>query len=682
VREGDHLGPIAGLDQIARGKTELIAQHLASLDGFGLRPVLEFFPTAALDPSTIPARTAALADPIALVDLDAGQILAVDWIYDADRMVVAGAVVPGTSLREATHYAAVITSDIKAADGTAIVRMSAPRVPDPRWQTTADAYARLDAMPELHGRIAGLAAFTTMHATRDLIAAREVMATAPPPTLVFDRPAVIFDTPARLDAVLGQATRDTTGPRAGLEQWGTDNPTGIAHDHVGVVATGHMTIARFRGDDTMTNGPEDETFQLDASGRPRIIAIESIPVSLVLPKTAPPATGFPVVIFGHGLGGSRLGMLNLAEPLTAQGYAVVAIDMWGHGSRYADVDQVNNLAATKPGFTGDTSLPDGFGDDPGYAAYIDFFEGFLNVSAIRDAIRQSALDESRLATLVQTGPDLSALAAPYGATPTLDPRKVAYLGESFGTVVGIDVAAMEPSIDLFVLDVPGGGVLDQIVPTSAAIGALAVPFIEQIYRTSGTLDRFHPLLALMQAVFDGADPLSFAPHVLRDRFTIAGAELSPRSVVCIEVMGDEIMSNAGTSALASTLGLAVLVPHLEAPAGVPDIASPAAGNIDGQTGVLVQYSPATHGYNWSSLHGNMDYVPGFPHAGDAPYPKLATPVTILEPIYETQAQVQEILATHLAGGPPRVRTTQTPIHDFDGDGQPDDLDPDPLDPTK
>ena len=42
----------------------------------------------------------------------------------------------------------------------------------------------------------------------------------------------------------------------------------------------------------------------------------------------------------------------------------------------------------------------------------------------------------------------------------LDTRHVAYIGESFGTVVGTLFAAIEPAIDLYVLDVPGGGILD------------------------------------------------------------------------------------------------------------------------------------------------------------------------------------------------------------------------------
>jgi dienelactone hydrolase len=683
IREGDHLGVLTGLDAIVPAHSDLVAAHLAALDGFGLRPTVEFFIDGPLDPVTIPAHTAALGDPLVVLDLGRDEVVAMDWIYDVDRGVVAGAVSPGAALFEATRYAAVITSDVHSASGEPLLRAHGlDEQASDRWQSTADVSLLLDAKPALAHRIAGLAVFTTEHASDVLVAAREVLASGavPAPTLGFGDPAIIFDTPARLDALLGHAQRDTSGPRAGLEKWGTDNPTGMAHDHVGVVATGQMTIARFRGDDTGSDGPEDETFQLDGSGTPMVQSIDAIPVTFVLPKSQPPAAGFPVVIFGHGLGGSRHAMLNLAEPLTAAGYAVVAIDMWGHGSRFAgDMDLANNLG-TKPGFTGDPSLRDGFGDDPGYAAYIDFFEGFLNVAAIRDSIRQSALDFSRLATLLQQPLDLSAMSAPFGAAPKLDPAHVAYLGESFGTIVGTDLAALEPSIDLFVLDVPGGGLLDQILPGSATIGTLAVPLIEQIYRASGRADRFHPLLSMMQAVFDGADPLTFAPHVLSSRFSIAGRNLSPRNVVCIEVIGDEIMANTGTNALAYAFNLDVLTPDLDPPAALVELPSPIAGNRNGQTAVLVQYAPATHGYNWSAEHGNLDYQPGFPHDGDDPFPKLPKSITIAEPIYETLAQVIEILDTHRAGQPPRVRSTKAPVHDFDGDGVLDDQDPCPWDP--
>jgi hypothetical protein len=110
--------------------------------------------------------------------------------------------------------------------------------------------------------------------------------------------------------------------------------------------------------------------------------------------------------------------------------------------------------------------------------------------------------------------------------------------------------------------------------------------------------------------------------------------------------------------------------------------SPGQGNVSSQTAILVQYSPATHGENWSAERGEVEYVPGYPFEGDDPFPELPKPITIKEPIYGTLAQVTEILQTHFDGQPPRVRSTVPPVRDFDGDGKPDSSDPDPLDPDR
>jgi len=693
VREGANLGLIQGLDKVVASHDDLIAAHLQQLGGWGLRPAIEFFIEGPIDPATVPATTHALTDALIVLDVDPATPehdapIAMDWRYDDTRHVITGVPALGVNLKDGVRYAAVITKDIKGVDGDPLVAGQAleqlAHSPPDRWKTTADAYTALAAAPELKNRIVGLTVFTTQPATDALIQGRQADANTawvPAPAVAFDDPAIIFDTPARLDALLGHAQRDTVGPRAGLEQWGTDNPTGIAHDHVAVVATGTMKVARFRRDDTGTDGAEDETFEIGAYGVPKIQSVDTIPVTIVLPRGTPPVAGFPVVVFGHGLGGSRHDVLNLAEPLTSKGFAVVAIDMWGHGSRYNPTDVRNNLG-DKPMFTGDPMLRDGFGDPVGLSSYLDFFENFLNIGAIRDSIRQSALDESRLAMLVQAKPDLSALAAPYGATPKLDTNHVAYLGESFGTIVGTLLASIEPSIDLYVLDVPGGGILDQIVPNSPELASLALPYAETIYRTQGDLDRFHPAISMMQAILDAGDSLAYAPHVLKNRLTVNDSPLGKRSVVLIQALLDETMPAASTYALARNFGLAVLQPDLDPPSDFTQMPSPATGNVIGQTGILVQYEPATHGYNWSALHGELKYQPGGPQPGDTPWPKLPTPITITEPIYDTQAQVAQILLTHVAGQLPVVQSTKAPVADFDGDGVPDSRDPYPYDPTR
>jgi hypothetical protein len=670
VREGDRLGTIAGLDTLAVHHVDLVTAHLAALDGFGLRPLVEFPVDGKLDPTSIPVRTTT-TEVAALVDVDPaspdrGRVLAMDWRYDAERDVLAGSPASGVVLREGTRYAAFVTTAIRDADGGALRQLGSIGGGD-RWRTTR---AALEELPE---NLAGVAVFTTQHATAPLVAAREAMLAAPPPTLVFDDPAVVFSGTAQLDRILGVATRATEGPRAGLERWGNDNKTGIAHAHVGVVATGTMTIARFRREDTRTDLPDDETFRPDGS----IIAIDPIPVTFILPAAPPPPDGYPVVIYGHGLGAGRDQLLSFAEPLTQAGFALVGLDMAGHGSRFDPVDRGANMANQLEDFSGEPSVRDGFGDITGLTTQFDFFEGFLNVAAVRDTIRQSALDQSRLVQLLKSAPDLSAL----GANARLDTRRVMYMAESFGTVVGTAFAAIEPDVGLYILDVPGGGILDLLLPTSAEIGALALPIVSTIYNPATRLDRWNPLIGFMQAVIDGADPLSYAPHILRDRFTIGGAQLGPRHVIAIEVLGDQVLSNRGTDALAQALGLDALVPHLEVPEGIGSVDSPAVANRDGQTAVLVQYAPATHGANWSSERGLLRYLPAFPAEGDDPFPRLPGAIEIANPIYETLEQVVEILETYHAGSAPRVRMTKPPVADFDGDGTPDASDAAPYDPT-
>ncbi len=676
IRDGDHLGAITGMDSFVARYGDLISAHLASLDGFGLRPLVELPLSGPIDPDTVDGHAF-------LVDVDAdsperGRQIAMTWRYDAERLVIAGRPVSGELLREGTRYAAYVTTAIRDAAGESLGRapIDSLRSDTPaRWRTTADALRELDT----HGDIAGIAVFTTQHATAPLVAARELLATLPPSELTFPDPEVIFAGTAALDPVIGVATRATDGPRAGLERWGNDNPTGIAHDHVGVIGSGLMTSARFRRPDTGADDASDETF----TDPPSVVSFETIPVTFILPSSPMPAAGYPIIIYGHGLGASRDQLLSFAEPLTSQGYAIVGIDMSGHGSRFDAADYIANMAGQLKDFSGTAGVRDGFGDTTGQVTQFDFFEGFLNVSAIRDSIRQSALDLSRVAQMIRRPDlDLSALAGPGSATPKLDTTRIAYLGESFGTVVGTLFAAIEPDVHLFVLDVPGGGIIDTLLPESAEIGAMAMPLIESIYGARTQLDGWNPLIGMMQSVIDGGDPLSYAPHVTRDRFALAGTTLPPRNVVAIEVMGDQVLSNSGTDALVRGMALDVLTPDMAAPSGLVEVASPAAGNRDGFTQILVQYSPATHGANWSAERGTLRYMPGFPFEGDERFPKLPAPISIENPIYDTQAQVAEILATYFAGEAPRVRSTRPPMPDFDGDGRTDDTDPDPLDPAQ
>src|SRR2546423_7210605 len=58
LRDGDRVGTLTGLELVARGESDKLAAHVASLDGFGLRPTIDFFTDGPLDPASLPATTA------------------------------------------------------------------------------------------------------------------------------------------------------------------------------------------------------------------------------------------------------------------------------------------------------------------------------------------------------------------------------------------------------------------------------------------------------------------------------------------------------------------------------------------------------------------------------------------------------------------------------------------------
>jgi hypothetical protein len=641
---GGRFEPPADLERVFPNRTARVAAHLATLDGFGVRPAIEIPVDGPINPASLEGRAHVYADD--------GTEVAYRWRFDAERQVISGAPELGVVLRGGATYVAALEHGVVDDRGRPLERPASLDAlrddPPPIWRSTAEVLAR----PEAEGWIS-LAVFTTQRVQRTARTGRALLDSGAitEPVISFPDPALIV-TGDDLDRLLGVAARFDSGPRAGQERWGSSNPTGIAHEHVGAIATGRLATSRFRRPDTGTDDPADETFELDPeTGAPLPASIDSIPVTIIVPAAPPPPGGYPVAIIAHGLGASRHAMLTFAEPLTAAGFALVAIDADGHGSRWRDVDVRNNLASRLAEFSGDPEMVDGFGDSDGLLSTFDFLENLDNFSGARDAVLQSVLDTCQLiAALRRDDLDLSAL-----GDVRIDPGSIAFLGESFGTIVGGIVAAIEPHVDLYVLDVPAAGLIDLSIINSPALATILTPLAIARYGLHGSIDRFNPGVALLQALIDPADPLSYAPDVLGPRSP------GPRHVIAIEVIGDEVLHNLASESLAAALGLDLLSPHARVPAGVAPIDSPASGNRDGQTAVLVQYAPATHGANWSSEVGTLRYQPGFPHPGDDPFPQLPEPIEIANPIYPTLEQVVGILETHRAGGIPVVESTLAPV---------------------
>ncbi|MBK7778130.1 MAG: hypothetical protein IPI43_29125 [Sandaracinaceae bacterium] len=161
-----------------------------------------------------------------------------------------------------------------------------------------------------------------------------------------------------------------------------------------------------------------------------------------------------------------------------------------------------------------------------------------------------------------------------GPAPALDPDRIVYFGESFGGVIGGVLAGVEPHLRAIVLCGPGGGILDLAGAHGPTLAGFLSFALTTIYRARGTFDRFHPVVALGNAMLDGGDPINFAPLAF-DRAGLGALEGTPRDVVILESVGDEVLANAGTEGLAVSFGLGQLGPRYAPIMDLPLVAGPA-----------------------------------------------------------------------------------------------------------
>lgn len=673
-----HFEAIPGLDLLVPALTDELRAHLRTLDGVATRPALEVFVDGLVDESSVPALSASTSDAIFVVD-EAGDPVPFNFRFDGELLRIAGSPVTGTLLTPGASYLLVATRALRGLDGPlardpdfdALLRTPANSLPA-RFRSTRRAIDEALALGVARSDLVAVAPFHVAREEDVLLAARERMESAPLPTLTFPDASILFDA-TELDAVLGTTTRDAGG--AELPGW--DNPTGLAHDHVAALGTGVITTTRFRRLDLPSPNQNDVssgTFDVGPDGIPAIVdPAYPIPITIALPNTPMPTAGFPVLLYGHGLSASRQQMLMMMETAAAEGYAVIGIDASSHGSRFRDVDVTNNLATMLPAFSGTAGMKDGFGDMEGFAAALQLFHNFTNVSAMRDEMRQTALDWGSVVRLVVSGTaDLGPLGVP---NARFDGAHIVYFGESFGGVIGGLVAAIEPNLNGIVLNVPGGAFVDLAGGYSPTLAPLVRLGVAGTYQSYGTFDRFHAVISFANAILDGADPIVFA-HLVQHRATLGAITGRPRDILLLESIGDEIMANVGTEAMAYAMQVDQLGPTFASVRDLVTVGGTVQGNVGGRTGLLLQFAPASHGENWSRTAAKRTVEPFFGEATS--WTALPMPIVISNPVREIRAMLAGLLRQTVADQVWSVQHPAPPVHDFDDDGILDDVDPMPY----
>lgn len=516
-----------------------------SVTGAGTGAGIYFRFSGAIDPASLPKDASASIDAGAaafVVDVTPGsptygKRTPVLLRFVAERYDYIGPnwlcllPLPGFPLRERTTYAAILTDGIKAQGGDPV-----RRAPELDGALRLSAYAPLDAwlttQPAL--KVTNATVFTTLDATGIMFKLRAaVHAQAPAPTL--------------------------------------DNLTYAGEDKPGIddLYEGSFQSPNFQEGDPpyLTLGSGGQIRQIPpmpaTNGEPRVVRMESLRVALTMPKGPMPQSGWPLVLYAHGTGGSYKSFVrdgSGAQAAEIAGMAMAGIDQVLHGPR----DPTGSDAATT-------------------------FFNFINIVAAHDNPKQGALDGFQLVRLVKA---VNIARAPTTGVPIkFDPDRIYFKGHSQGGLTGALFLAAEPDVKAAVLSGAGAvltlSLLHKLEPVS--IPKLVAGLF------SDPVDAYHPVLNLVQTYFEDSDPSNYGRYYFKE----PAPGMALKSIYLSLGIVDQYTPVPSIKAFALAMGVQPVEPLLEPIAGL-DLAglawakAPVEGNVAGglATGVVLEYPQA------------------------------------------------------------------------------------------
>ena len=306
----------------------------------------------------------------------------------------------------------------------------------------------------------------------------------------------------------------------------------------------------------------------------------TVPTPPPAEQPAPGTPGAPVVLYGHGLLGSKDEVRSIGALGASVGIAFCALDWIGMSA--ADVPSVVDALADLSQFR---TVPDRL--QQGHLAWLTF--GRL------------------LATANVTNFDPAFFGA--NDTPLLDPRRISFLGASQGGILGGAPSALTEDWGQVILGVPGMG-YNLLLPRSIDFDRFA-PAIEESY--PDPLDRAIAR-ELIQMLWDRGENAGWAQHLTHDTYD----GVPEKNVLLLEAFGDHQVANVSTEKLARTLGL---------PRRAPTLAPDRSNDVEPFFGIDEIEALPTGGsglvvWDFQTPAPPANNVP--PREGDDPHSKLAT----------------------------------------------------------
>jgi hypothetical protein len=311
---------------------------------------------------------------------------------------------------------------------------------------------------------------------------------------------------------------------------------------------------------------------------------ESVPLQVTLPEPTfvPPSfgvdcqtarpSGYPVVIYIHGITSDRASVVALAHSLASVCVATVAIDLPLHGITSGSPFAALGAENFAPLYGADAPSERHFGDPAGSGGQ------FINLAVLnntRDNMRQSVMD------LLNLNASLDSISTTLGdaGLGTLDTSNVKAVGASLGGIVGtvfttvnqmaigaegsVGFASnLKPLSGLVVS--AGGSQLTQILNNSQTFGPVIEAGLSAAGVQKGTTN-FERFLYVAQSAVDSGDPVNFAetlgslgvPVLVQQ--VVGGGDASALGDAKVYTADKVVPNSAAGAPLAGTTPLAALL---------------------------------------------------------------------------------------------------------------------------
>jgi hypothetical protein len=251
-------------------------------------------------------------------------------------------------------------------------------------------------------------------------------------------------------------------------------------------AVGRIAFGRFPARDYQVHPGEFIPPVGTRTGTPAVVGTHDIYFNLVLPSGTPPPGGWPVAIFGTVGGGNKDQVLSIASPfavmLARHGIALMTANSVGHG-----FGPLGSLTVNRTSGAGVTFPSGGRGVDRNGDGVIESREGMLaaaprQIVDERDGFQQTVADLIQLVRQIEAGVDVD-----QDAQPDLDPSRVYFVSQSLGAMYGAVFLAVEPRVEVGVLNAAGGPRTTRTLapPARVGIGALLAARVPSLINAPG-----------------------------------------------------------------------------------------------------------------------------------------------------------------------------------------------------